>query len=222
MSLLKTHTHVITEQEYIQGELLSDIRHEYIDGCVYAMVGATKKHNVISVNVTTEIRNQLKHQQSSCNIFTSDMKVRVNHADSIRYFYPDVMLVCNDHDDTHDQDDYFQDNPVMIFEVLSNSTEKYDKSEKRLAYFSIASLKYYILVEQNKCEVLVFERRVIDGSDSWQANYYFLGDDIQFDSLGLTLAVEDIYYQVNAEELAQYKKLQAEQEQEAALENKKQ
>jgi Uma2 family endonuclease len=108
MSLLNTHTHVITEQEYIQGELLSDIRHEYIDGCVYAMVGATKKHNIISGNIFYELKDRNKKNKASYDVFTSDMKVKVNQSTSnnnVRYFYPDVMLVCNKEDDTDDTDD---------------------------------------------------------------------------------------------------------------------
>ena len=201
MSLAREFEHKITEEDYIQGELASDVKHEFINGSVYAMVGASTKHNIISVNISSEIRNKLKKDNSPCNTFASDMKVKVSKK-TTRYFYPDVMVVCGSNQENEknaSDDEYYQNNPLIIFEVLSDSTEKYDKSEKRLAYFEISSLKEYVLVEQNKCEVIVFER-----DKNWQSNYYFLGDKINFASIDVTLSIEDIYYHVNIEELERY------------------
>lgn len=218
MSLAKEFEHKITEKDYLYGELVSDVKHEYIDGSVYAMVGASTRHNLITGNIFYELKNKFKQKKSSCNAFTSDMKVKISKK-STCYFYPDVMVVCsseqkgeqeNKQEKNASDDEYYQNNPLIIFEVLSDSTEKYDKSEKRLAYFEISSLKEYVLVEQNKCEVIVFER-----DKNWQSNYYFLGDKINFASIDVTLSIEDIYYHVNIEELERY---QEEKELEQQLE----
>ncbi|WP_198266413.1 Uma2 family endonuclease [sulfur-oxidizing endosymbiont of Gigantopelta aegis] len=201
MSFAREFEQQLTEDDYIEGELLSDVKHEYIDGAVYAMVGASTKHDLITGNLFYELKNKLKQNKSSYHTFTSDMKVKVSRK-STRYFYPDVMVVgaFNQEDEKDEKEnDYYQTKPEIIFEVLSDSTEKYDKSEKRLSYFDIPSLKEYVLVKQNKCEVIVFER-----DNNWQSNYYFLGDEIKFGSINVTLSVENIYEQVNTEEQARY------------------
>lgn len=206
MPFARGFVHKITEEDYLQGELTSEVKHEYIDGSIYAMIGANKKHNLLSGNIFYELKDRLKQKGSSCQTFTSDMKVKISK-NSTRYFYPDVMVVCDSKEESND-DEYYQNNPVIIFEVLSDSTEKYDKSEKRLSYFNIPSLKEYVLIEQHKCEILVFER-----DKNWQSSYYFLGDEITFESISVSLSVEDIYYQVNGEEQRAY-------QEEKELENK--
>ena len=197
MPLARNVDNKITLDEYLNGELTSDIKHEYIDGYVYAMSGASKKHNLISGNVFYGFGNELRQKKSPCNTFTSDMKVRsTNITDS--YFYPDVMVVC---DRNKSDNEYYQNSPLIIVEVLSKSTEKFDKSNKRLSYFNIPSLKEYVLIEQDKCEVVVFEK-----DKGWQSSYYFLGDEISFQSIQITLTVEDIYYQVDNEDFIAFLK----------------
>ena len=193
MSSAREKISKISGEEYLKGELISDIKHEYVDGEVYAMAGASKKHHVISVNVASEIRNALKHNNSPCTTYSSDMKVKVANV-SNSFFYPDMMVVCENNDD-----DYYQNSPVIIVEVLSKSTGKYDKSNKRLSYFNISTLKEYILIEQDNCEIVVFEK-----DKGWQSSYYFLGDEISFKSIDVSVSVEDIYYQIESEELDAY------------------
>ncbi len=193
MSLARKIVNRISEEEYLSGELISEIKHEYVDGEVFAMAGASKKHNLIALNIASELRNHLKNYKSSCSTYTSDMKARISQVSS-SFFYPDVMVVCDKNDD-----DYYQSSPVIIVEVLSKSTSQYDKSNKRIAYFNIPSLKEYVLIEQDKGEVVVFER-----DKNWQASYYFLGQSITFESINVTLSVEDIYYQIESEEMEEY------------------
>lgn len=117
----------ISVEDYLQGELLADYKHEYIDGAVYAMAGASEYHNLLSANMLTELRNQLKGQP--CKVFMADMKVKVEQC----FFYPDVMVVCQD-DNEHD---YYKTKPVIIVEVLSKATRRFDQMIKRLHYQNI-------------------------------------------------------------------------------------
>ena len=155
---------LITEQEYLDGELCSDIKHEFIDGHIYAMTGASDDHNRISVNILSELRQQLKGQP--CEPFMADMKLKA--ADQI--FYPDVMVICQSDDADTKQ---IKHSPTLIVEVLSHSTRRTDVTTKKSAYFSLPSLLEYVVIEQDKCEIQVFRR-----DDNWASTYYFLGDKI--------------------------------------------
>ena len=179
----------VSEQEYLHGELLSDIKHEYIDGVVFAMSGASANHNVLTGNVFGELRNHLKGKP--CRPFTSDMKVKVG----TKYFYPDVLVDCAD----FSGQDHFTQSPVLIVEVLSKSTQQYDKTLKLKSYLQIKSLQEYILIEQDKAEIQVLRR-----SQGWQPSYYFLGDTVSFESVGLSVSVEDIYDHVQNSDLAEW------------------
>ena len=182
----------LTEAEYLDGEQDSHIRHELIGGEVYAMTGASDKHNKISGNIFSEIRHSLKQQKAQCSSYVNDMKVKVQND----FFYPDVMVVCDQQDN---ENAYYKTNPVIIVEILSPSTRRTDKTLKRLAYQSIASLQEYVLIEQDKAEIEVFTRQ-----SGWQAIYYYLGDEITFESISVTVSVEEIYYQVDNKDIVAY------------------
>ena len=179
----------ISEEDYLQGELLAETKHEYIGGQVHAMAGASENHNLLSVNIATELKTRLKG--TPCRIFIADMKVKVG----ANYFYPDVMVVCQEDNDN----EYYKTAPVIIVEVLSKSTRRFDQTDKRLRCQRIPTLKEYVLIEQDKGEIQVFSKK-----DQWQSFYYYLGDDITFSSLGVTVRVEDIYYQVNNEDVLDF------------------
>ena len=178
---------LMSEQAYLDGELLSDIRHEYIEGEVYAMVGAHKYHNQIVMTVSNVFYNHLLGKP--CQPYASDMKVKIDR----KYFYPDVMVDCSQVDA-----DYYIEQPSIIVEVLSKSTRQHDKTVKRLAYFQIASLKEYVLIEQDFVEIELWSR---DQDNRWQQSVYYLGDDITFHSIGLSVSVENIYRQVKNEDM---------------------
>ena len=182
----------ITENEYLQGELVAKIKHEFIDGEVYAMAVASEIHNFLSGNIYTELKAQLKG--TPCRAFIADMKVKVAHD----FFYPDVMVVCQQ-DDTTKKSDYYQQAPVIVIEVLSKSTRRFDKTAKRLKYLQIPTLEEYVLIEQAIGEIEVFRKK-----EHWQSSYYYLGDTITFESIGVSVPVEDIYYQVNNEDVLAY------------------
>ena len=181
---------LMSEQAYLDGELLSDIRHEYIEGEVYAMVGAHKYHNQIVMTVSNVFYNHLLGKP--CQPYASDMKVKIDR----KYFYPDVMVDCSQVDA-----DYYIEQPSIIVEVLSKSTRQHDKTVKRLAYFQIASLKEYVLIEQDFVEIEFWSR---DENNYWQQSVYYLGDDIHFQSIDLTVSVEDIYRQVKNEDMLEW------------------
>ena len=189
---------LMSEQAYLDGELLSDIRHEYIEGEVYAMVGAHKYHNQIVMTVSNVFYNHLLGKP--CQPYASDMKVKIDR----KYFYPDVMVDCSQVDA-----DYYIEQPSIIVEVLSKSTRQHDKTVKRLAYFQIASLKEYVLIEQDFVEIEFWSR---DQDNLWQQSVYYLGDDITFHSIGLTVAVEDIYRQVKNEDMLEWWEKKAQQQ----------
>ena len=204
MPLVKNTETTISEEEYLDGELISELKHEYIDGFVYAMAGASAKHNSICMNIANSLFNELKKRGSPCRVFSSDMKVKIS--DLINsFFYPDVMVVCDI--DNKDEDDYYQSSPAIIVEVLSKSTRKNDLSTKKLTYFNIPTLQEYVLIEQDLCEINVFRK-----SDDWRPSIYFLGDEISFESINTTISVEDIYYQVNNEDSVKYLKDKEEKE----------
>ncbi len=176
----------ISEEEYLQDELLAEFKHEYIDGEVYAMAGTSENHNLLSLNIATELKNHLKGKP--CKVFIADLKVKAERC----FFYPDVMVVCQ----TDNENAYYKTSPVIIVEVLSKSTRRFDQMTKRLRYQNIPSLEEYVLIEQDKGEIQVFARK-----DAWQPCYYYLGDEVALYSLNVTVRVEDIYYQVDNEDV---------------------
>ncbi len=183
---LKYANNKISEEEYLQSELVAEIKHELFDGEVYAMAGASENHNLLSLNMASELRNKLKG--TPCKTFMSDMKVKVGND----FFYPDVMVVCQQDDEF----EYYKQAPVIIIEVLSKSTRRFDQTAKRLRCQKISTLGEYVLIEQTIGEIQVFRKK-----DHWQSFYYYLGDAITFYSLGVTVLVEDIYYQVNNDDV---------------------
>ena len=150
------------------------------------MAGASESPNLLSLNMASELRHQLKG--TPCRTFIADMKVKVAND----FFYPDVMVVCQRDNDF----DYYKQSPVIIIEVLSKSTRKFDKNAKRLKYQNISTLEEYVLIDQTIAEIEVFKKK-----EHWQSFYYYLGDAITFESLGVTVLVEDIYYQVNNDDV---------------------
>ncbi len=179
-------TDEISAEDYLQGEMLAEFKHEYIDGEIYAMAGASEYHNLLAGNLFAELKSQLKGQP--CKVFMAEMKVKTEQC----FFYPDVMVVCQ----ADNEHDYYKTSPVIIVEVLSKTTRRFDQMVKRLRYQNIPSLEEYVLIEQDKGEIEVFSRK-----DVWQPCFYYLGDDIVFHSLNVTVRVEDIYYQVDNEDV---------------------
>lgn len=185
---LKKEQVSISEGDYLRGEHHAKFKHEYVDGQIYAMVGASANHNHLSLNVASRFKNHLR--DSPCDVFQSDFKVKVG----TRFFYPDVVIRCDN------DDDYYTEKPIIIVEILSSTTAKYDRSFKLLNYKRIPSLIEYVMIEQGKCFVEVY--RLID--EVWDYTAYVLDDDVNFKSIGLTLSVETIYDNVDNIELREW------------------
>jgi len=193
MALQATHQ-IITEEEYLACELISEVKHEYIDGAVYAMAGASANHGRIVANLVGKLLVHLEN--TPCEPFFSDMKVKAGK----NFFYPDVIVDCHN----EDGDAYYTTAPILIVEVLSKSTRKTDKALKRLAYQAISTLQEYVLIEQDLVDVEVCRR-----GNHWQPEHYFLGDEVNFASIGLGVPTEEIYARVANEDMADFLKLKS-------------
>ncbi|MEM9479079.1 MAG: Uma2 family endonuclease [Verrucomicrobiota bacterium] len=156
-----------TVEEYLALEAQSDSKNEYLAGVIYAMAGASNRHNRISMNSYIALGNELAGKP--CQPFNSDTKVRIQTPTQTRFYYPDAMIVCR----PNDENDTFQDSPVVIIEVLSSNTRRTDEGEKKESYLTIPSLSHYLLVEPDEPLVTVharvdqgFERTVVSGLDA--------------------------------------------------------
>lgn len=143
----------ISIADYLAGEEVSDVKHEYLGGTVHAMAGANNRHNMIAVNSLLSLGSQLRGK--SCQPFNSDTKVRIEFPDHTRFYYPDALVVCH----PNPENDHYQDQPVVVIEVLSDSTRRTDMGEKRDAYLTIQSLKVLLLVEADHAMVTVHRRK---------------------------------------------------------------
>ena len=193
MSAIPKQEVFISEQAYFELEKQTDTRHEYIDGYVYAMVGGSLNHGTLVGAIAGEIRNHLKGK--TCRVFSESIKVKIPSIYNVtesRYFYPDVVVDCT----IEKADGNMLTTPVLVVEVLSASTHKYDETTKFQVYATIPTLQEYVLVEQDCVRIEVQRRRT-----NWAVEKYFLGDSFYLDSLTLTLKVEDLYQQVDNPEM---------------------
>lgn len=142
----------ISVEDYLAGERVSPVKHEYLGGVVYAMAGATNAHNRIVTNSIVALGSRLRGRR--CQVFNSDTKIRVRLPTHIRFYYSDVSVVCR----PNPQTDSFQDEPVVIVEVLSRSSRRTDEGEKKDAYLAIPTLSVYVLLEQETPAAVVFRR----------------------------------------------------------------
>ncbi len=181
MSTLTKDTR-ITPQEYLEGEPYSEVKHEFIAGRAYAMVGASSTHNRICVNLITALNHHLR--RGPCQVFVADMKVRIG--DDL--YYPDVMVTC----EPADRHEYYRELPRLVIEVLSPSTAQRDTLDKRVAYQSIPSLQEYVLVSQDMMAVKVYRRTEI----AWDLETYGEAERLHFTSVGLDLPIEAVYEDV--------------------------
>jgi Uma2 family endonuclease len=141
----------LTPEEYLEMEEHSPIKHEYIDGEIYAMAGASDPHVTIALNLATLLRSHVRG--SNCRVYISDMKARIDSLN--RFYYPDVMVTC----DSRDQETpNYKRFPTLIVEVLSDSTEAFDRGDKFADYQELSSLREYILINTKRQRVECFRR----------------------------------------------------------------
>lgn len=175
----------LSPAEYLEWEEKSEIKHEYMDGEIYAMAGASDDHWTIVSNLSAILRTHLKG--SPCRQL-GDVKAKINHRD--RYYYPDLMVTCDDRDKL---DRYVKRYYKLMIEVLSESTEAFDRGQKFEDYRRSPSLEEYVLISQHRMNVEVYRRNV---SDRWELQAYHAGDRVELVSLNLTFAIEDLYEEI--------------------------
>ncbi len=172
--------HWISPEEYLAGELVADVKHEYVDGEVFAMAGASRRHDRIVVNLI--VRLAPVAAQRGCAPHTGDVKVRVAAANA--YYYPDFVVTCA----KDDRDDYVVNAPALIIEVASPGTEAVDRREKRVSYGKLPRLAEYLTVAQDRRRVEVWRR----GPEGLRVEVYESGS-FRLNSLDCEVSLDDIY-----------------------------
>ena len=190
MSSIAARTY-LTPEEYIAAERKATLKSEYLSGEIIAMSGASLAHNLITVNTVTQLYNQLT--EGGCRIFTSDMRVGIGAG--VSYFYPDIAVTC---DRPRFEDDALDilTNPQVIIEVLSDSTESYDRGEKFARYRQLDSLQEYILISQYRVRV---EHYLRQGKQWLLSEFNTLENVLSLVSIGAELSLHQIYRFVELE-----------------------
>lgn len=184
----------ITPEEYLQMEEQSAIKHEYIDGYIYAMAGATDPHVTIALNLASLLRNHVRG--SGCRVYIADMKARIESLN--RFYYPDVMVTCDQKDQ---ETPTYKRFPCLIVEVLSDSTEAFDRGDKFADYQVLESLKEYVLINTKRQRIDCFRR---NDQGLWVLQFYtekeesFHLNSVNFD---ITMAelYEDVVFAITSE-----------------------
>lgn len=181
--------HYITVEEYLAGELTSALKHEYVDGEVYAMAGESKRHNIIASNFVLKFRNNLPN--TDCETYFEGVKVR---ASETTFYYPDVVVTC---ETDKEDDDYVVKFPCLIIEVLSPSTAQTDRREKLIAYKLIPDLQEYAIVWQDEMRVELHRRQ----NEGWLTLFFTQPEDeIEFTAINYQTDLSDIYRNITFEQ----------------------
>src|SRR5687768_11705327 len=177
-----------TLEEYLAFERANEQKHEFFNGDIYLMADACERHNLIVVNTSTILNVQLRQQP--CKVYANDLRVRIRLGD---YFYPDVVVVCGDAKLEDSEVDTLL-NPTLIIEVLSNSTEQFDRGDKFKSYRTLSSLQEYVLISQDEPRIERFARQA---NGDWLFSETAAVDaTVQLPSIGCTLALDDVYAKV--------------------------
>ncbi|URR36400.1 Uma2 family endonuclease [Thermosynechococcus sp. HN-54] len=181
----------LSPQDYLQWEAQSGVKHEYINGQVYAMAGASDAHVTLALNLATLLRPTLR--QRGCRLYISDMKVRLEQRNC--FYYPDLLVTCDPRDQ---QAPLYKSFPCLVIEVLSPSTEAFDRGDKFLDYQSLETLKEYVLVNTRQQRLETFHRSTA-GLWVWQA-YTSPDSPVELKSIGWQGHLSDIYEDVILED----------------------
>ncbi len=174
-------TFQVNRDDYLAFEQASSVRHEFLDGVVYAMSGGTDAHNLVAGALYSTLFQRLT---SPCQAFISDMKLRIATEVAETFYYPDVMVSCAE----TDRDPLWREQPVFLAEVLSPSTQRIDRHEKLIAYRQIASLQDYAMLAQDTPQIELFSR-----ANDWRPVLLQVEVNIDIKSLGFTMPVRDLY-----------------------------
>ena len=173
-----------TPEEYLEIERVSPIKHEYVQGQIIAMAGASKAHVIIMGNLSALMVNHLRG--SGCISYAADMKVRLPELNL--FYYPDLTVTCDDRDQVSDET--FILYPKLIIEVLSDSTEAFDRGDKFSDYKSIPELEEYALVHQQQVLVERFQRK---SDNLWLPQVFRAGEQVVFESVAFMCEIANLY-----------------------------
>ena len=187
MTLSKRHAY-FTPEDYLEIERISPIKHEYLQGQLVAMAGASKAHVIITGNLSAFLVNHLRG--TGCLSYAVDMKVRLPSLNL--FYYPDLAVTCDERDRTSTED--FILYPKLIVEVLSDSTEAFDRGDKFSDYKTIPTLEEYVLIHQNQILVERFQRK---SDNLWLPQVFRSGETIELKSIGLACDIADLYENLN-------------------------
>ena len=174
---------IFTPEAYLllENDNNSGSRHEFVNGLIYAMTGASRNHNRVIRRLMTRLDQHL--QGTPCEPFQSDMKVKIQRGNEVRFYYRDVQVTCEE-----EIDRYYNEHPCLLVEVLSDSTQRIDRTEKRLAYQMIERLQEYVLLSQDSPYLEIYRRRT-----EWQRESFAGMESVTLESVGLTFCVEELY-----------------------------
>jgi Uma2 family endonuclease len=175
----------MTSEEYLEWERKADVKHEYLGGEVYAHAGASDAHVTIAGNLFALLRNHVRG--GPCRVYQADMKVRVRNE---AFFYPDVVVTCDERDR---RSEYAKEHPVLVVEVLSETTAAFDRGRKFALYRTLESLREYVLIDTDRVAVEVF-RLGPDGH--WVLYPYGEGQEVELTSVGFRCPIEALYEDV--------------------------
>jgi len=182
----------ISVAEYLAFEEKSKRKHEYMDGEIFAMAGVKRNHSLIASNITTELN--IKLRERPCEVHGSDIKILIREG---HYVYPDVSVVCDEID--FDSNNTTLLNPIVVFEVLSKSTEARDRGEKAEDYFKLKSLRDYVMIAQNRVRIEHYSRIQVG---KWTFEVLeSLEEMLVLDSIGCKISLENIYSKVELKPL---------------------
>lgn len=170
--------------EYLRLERQASCKHEFVDGIVYAMAGASRRHNDISSDLHRLLRDSV---QPPCRPYLLDVRVHIKTDERELFYYPDVVVTCSE----LDTDDYLISMPSLIVEVLSRTTEDLDRGEKFDDYRTVATLQEYVLVHQERVCVEVYRRHT-----NWTKEVFEADADITLESVNSTFSIASLYRSV--------------------------
>lgn len=177
----------ISPEEYLEGERVSPIKHEYRRGHVYAMTGAKKPHIIIASNLVRRLGNHL--DDTNCIVLPSDIKVRLEEANC--YYYPDVAVTCDERDTLTTED--FILYPSLVVEVLSPSTAAFDRGDKFADYQTSPSLQEYVLITQSEIKIECFH---VNAEGKWVSQTYRQGEELELTSIDFRCPIAQVYQKV--------------------------
>jgi len=175
---------LLTVEDYLAFEESSEIKHEYINGEIYAMAGASTRHNRIAGNLFARLLGHLRG--SPCEVFFADVKLHLKELGLEIFYYPDLMVCC----DPNDREDYYRTRPCLIIEVLSGGTSRVDQREKLFAYARLESLQGYLLLEQDRIQAILYWR---EGNDWRRAEFSDPQAELNLPCTGLTVRLNELY-----------------------------